>query len=132
MERVFLNLFLNAIQAVSEKGRIVIRTAFLPAEHEVEIQVSDDGPGIPEEHRQRVFEPFFTTKEGGTGLGLCICQFIVQQHRGRITLDESHPKGATFLVKLPAIPNREFWKSSIEPTARVDAIDGTEVANTSQ
>jgi signal transduction histidine kinase len=114
LDRVFLNLFLNAIQAVSEKGNVTIRTRFLPSEKMVEIHVIDDGPGIPKECRERIFEPFFTTKEKGTGLGLSICQLIVGQHNGSITLSDSYPRGTVFAVKLPAVDQFALAKKADE------------------
>ena len=101
LERVFLNLFKNAIQAVPDEGKVTVQTRFLPGEKVVAVNVIDNGPGIPEHIRQRIFDPFFTTKEEGTGLGLSICQLIVQQHKGTITLDGGYPGRTTFSVKLP-------------------------------
>lgn len=101
LERVFCNLFLNAVQAVSKRGKVLVQTHFLPFENMVEVNVIDDGPGIPEEHRHRVFEPFFTTKEEGTGLGLSICQVIVQQHQGSIRVEGAPERGTKVSVKLP-------------------------------
>jgi signal transduction histidine kinase len=103
LERVFLNLFKNAIQAVPDGGNITVRTCFLPEDKSVAVSVTDNGPGIPGHLQERIFEPFFTTKEEGTGLGLSICRLIVEQHRGAITLDGSRPGRTTFSVKLPAI-----------------------------
>jgi signal transduction histidine kinase len=69
---------------------------------QVEISVSDDGPGIPEEVRERIFEPFFTTNRNGTGLGLAIARRIVNKHKGTITVS-SVPGGTAFQVTLPRI-----------------------------
>lgn len=102
LERVFLNLFKNAIQAVSDGGEVTVQTRFLPGDKGVAASVTDNGPGIPGHLHERIFEPFFTTKEEGTGLGLSICQMIVEQHKGSITLDGSRPGRTTFSVKLPA------------------------------
>jgi signal transduction histidine kinase len=103
LERVFLNLFKNAIQAVPDGGEITVRTCFVPEDKMVAVSVTDNGPGIPGHLQERIFEPFFTTKEGGTGLGLSICRLIAEQHRGSITLDGSRPGRTTFSLKLPAI-----------------------------
>jgi signal transduction histidine kinase len=102
LERVFYNLFLNAIQAVCKSGNVFVQTRFLPEEKMVEAQVMDDGPGIPPEYISRIFDPFFTTKEEGNGLGLAICLSIIQQHMGTIQV-ETAQKGAKISVKLPAI-----------------------------
>ncbi len=103
LERVFFNLFLNAIQAGSRKGKVMVETKFSSLENRVEVNVVDDGPGIPEEHRHRIFDPFFTTKEEGTGLGLSLCQAIIQQHQGDIHVDCPPKRGTRISVKLPVM-----------------------------
>jgi signal transduction histidine kinase len=67
----------------------------------VEVLVDDDGPGVPEESRDRIFEPFFTTKAKGSGLGLSIVHAIVTQHAGRLRVEASPEGGARFVVSLP-------------------------------
>jgi PAS domain S-box-containing protein len=105
LEQVFTNLIHNAMQAMSETGgKLALRVRQSYPEngaHYVEISVTDSGPGIPEELRERVFEPFFTTKTGGTGLGLAITRQIVTAHRGLIRVT-SIPGGTAFQVLLPA------------------------------
>ena len=110
LERLFLNLLTNAIQAAPDKGRVTVRSRYLPSEEMVEIDVMDNGPGIPEEAREKIFEPFFTTKKEGTGLGLSICRFIVQQHKGSIRVDLSEHQGTTFRVKLPTAVDRRLQR----------------------
>ena len=105
LEQVFLNLLLNAEQAILSAGRpgeIVVRTAPGPTTDTVTVQIVDDGPGIAPEDLGRVFEPFYTTKEvgQGTGLGLSVSYGIVQEHGGRLTV-ESRPGATTFTVELP-------------------------------
>jgi len=112
LERVFLNLFKNAIQAVPDGGDITVRTWFLPEDKSVAVSVTDNGPGIPGHLQERIFEPFFTTKEAGTGLGLSICQLIVQEHKGTLALDESRPGKTIFSVKLPAVSQEDLAKFS--------------------
>ena len=108
LQQVFLNLFLNAIDAMPEGGRVVIETRTderLPDGHPAAtVSISDSGPGVPEEIRDRIFEPFFTTKfgKGGTGLGLAICYGLVNGHGGEIRL-ESPGQGARFVVRLPLL-----------------------------
>jgi len=105
LQQVFLNLANNAAQAIASAGRPgLVRVHARHRLDGVAVDVSDDGPGIPEALQQRVFEPFFTTKpEGeGTGLGLSICQGIVKEHGGRLTLQSVPGQGATFTVELPA------------------------------
>ena len=102
LERVFSNLFLNALQAISPTGKVVVRGEYLVLEKRVEVQVIDNGPGIPKEYRRKVFDHFFTTKVGGTGLGLSLCREIVKQHQGEIEVDCPPGGGTKVSVKLPA------------------------------
>lgn len=98
--QVVLNLLLNAIEAVGEGGSVRISTFGGPGW--ARVAVTDDGPGIPEELRERVFEPFFTTKVGGSsGLGLAISRDIARAHGGSLEV-ESSPEGTTLLFTLPS------------------------------
>jgi len=108
LRQVFLNLLQNAIQAVSSRGTIIVESRFIQLENLVEITVMDDGPGIPEEHRQKVFDPFFTTKPDGTGLGLSICHSIVEQHMGTIHVEPVEDRGVCVCVRLPAFKTGEL------------------------
>ena len=103
INQVLLNLLMNAVQAVEMGATINVRTRSLPESKEIQYEVSDDGPGIPEAIRGKIFDPFFTTKPVGvgTGLGLWITYNIVEQHRGRIDLATEPGKGTTFTVTLP-------------------------------
>jgi len=102
LEQVLINFITNAAHAVEGGGAIVVRTAAL-ADGWVSVSVSDSGPGVPLDDRARVFEPFFTTKTDGkgTGLGLSIVRNIVEQHRGKVAVDEAPEGGARFTVSLP-------------------------------
>ncbi len=103
LRQVFLNLVLNAIEAMPDGGTLTVRTTVRPAVAVVEIE--DTGIGIPREHRARLFEPFFTSKRTGTGLGLSISAHIVTQHGGRIEVESEPGQGSTFRVILPyALP----------------------------
>lgn len=113
LARVLFNLLLNAIQAVSQKGKVIVQTNFLPSENMVEVNVIDDGPGIPKEYRHRIFEPFFTTKEEGTGLGLSICQAIIKQHQGVIHVDCPSGWGTKISVKLPVAQSGSGVRAAI-------------------
>jgi GAF domain-containing protein len=105
LEQVFLNLLLNAEQAILEakpQGRIVLRAKLRSDGRAILASVTDDGPGISVEVAQRVFEPFYTTKTVGmgTGLGLSVSYGIVQEHGGRLSV-ESEPGDTTFTLELP-------------------------------
>jgi PAS domain S-box-containing protein len=105
IQQVLLNLVINAEHAmVSANGRgsLVIRTWHDPERDAVVLEVTDDGPGISADMRGKIFDPFFTTKEvgKGTGLGLTVAYAIVQEHGGRIRVEE-RSQGASFLVELP-------------------------------
>ncbi|HUT19389.1 MAG TPA: GAF domain-containing protein [Anaerolineae bacterium] len=105
LQQVFLNLITNAYQAMYKaygRGTLTIRTERVNG-NIARICFADDGPGVPAEIANRVFDPFFTTKDvgEGTGLGLSICLGIVQEHEGRIWLDQEVERGATFVIELP-------------------------------
>jgi two-component system NtrC family sensor kinase len=104
LQQVFLNLFLNAIQAMPEGGVLAVRGR-ATADGAIEVEVTDTGIGIPEEHIGSVFDPFFTTKDvGGTGLGLAVSYGIVEKHNGSISVRSTVGEGTTFTVRLPAQP----------------------------
>ena len=104
LNQVFMNLLVNAAQAIESKGEIVITTR--ASETEITVSIADSGGGIPPENLNRIFEPFFTTKEvgKGTGLGLSITYDIVtKKHGGKIEATSEQGKGTTFVVTLPVI-----------------------------
>jgi signal transduction histidine kinase len=101
LHQVFLNLVLNALQAMPNGGHLSASTKYNAKTRMVEVKVADTGPGISAEDRTHLFQPFFTTKPDGTGLGLALCHEVVQQHGGRIEL-VCGEGGAVFLVSLPA------------------------------
>jgi len=104
LREVFVNLLVNAMEAMAGSGKITIEETWerTPhAERVAVIRVRDSGPGIPEEIRQKVFDPFFSTKEEGTGLGLSIAARIVNQHRGLIRVASRAGDGAEFTITLP-------------------------------
>jgi PAS domain S-box-containing protein len=104
LNQVFMNLLVNAGQAIVEQGEIAIRTG--RDGDRVWVEVSDSGAGIPQENLNRIFEPFFTTKPvgKGTGLGLSLSYGIVVKHRGRIEVKSEVGKGSTFRIVLPIDP----------------------------
>lgn len=101
LNQVFMNLLLNAAQAITTHGEIRIRT--YQATNNVVVEISDTGIGIPKDNLPRIFEPFFTTKEvgKGTGLGLSVAYGIVQKHNGKIEVESEVNKRTTFRVILP-------------------------------
>jgi signal transduction histidine kinase len=105
LQQVFLNLFLNARDAMPRGGWLTIATSVRDnaAPGMAVIEVSDTGSGIPADHLSRIYDPFFTTKEigKGTGLGLSITYGIVQEHGGTITCDSVVGKGTRFVLSLP-------------------------------
>jgi two-component system NtrC family sensor kinase len=105
IQQVFLNILNNAVDAIGKNGEIQIRTdcVLKDKEKEIEVCISDNGPGIPNEMLQRIFDPFFTTKEvgRGTGLGLSISYSIVEKLGGRIMVASEVGKGATFTIYFP-------------------------------
>ncbi|MBN1826822.1 MAG: GAF domain-containing protein [Candidatus Eisenbacteria bacterium] len=103
--RCLSNLTTNAVEAVEAGGRVEIRTGRPAGGGGVEVVVRDDGPGIPEEERERIFDALYTTKGSkGTGLGLAVTRKIVEDHGGSITLESGRGRGACFTIRLPAAP----------------------------
>jgi signal transduction histidine kinase len=105
IEQALLALVLNALDAAPEGGHVSIEVA--ETRGGVQISVADDGPGIPEEIRDRLYEPFVTTKsEGqGTGLGLSVMYGIVRSHGGRVDFESSAEEGTRFRITLPRTQN---------------------------
>lgn len=99
LRQVFLNLFLNAIQAMPGGGTLKI-AASKTSDGGVSILVDDTGPGIPKEHLSHIFDPFFTTKEAGSGLGLAVVHGIISRHGGRIKARNPENQGANFEINL--------------------------------
>jgi two-component system NtrC family sensor kinase len=100
LEQVFLNLVLNAVDAMPNGGSLRI-SSNLSDDGRLTVGFSDSGVGIPPEHLERLFEPFFSTKEGGTGLGLSISYSMVERLGGEITVQSGKDEGTTFTVWLP-------------------------------
>lgn len=108
LKQVFLNLLLNAIQAMDGGGRLEVRAApwlsrFRGVDHRAQVEISDTGCGIGEEQIERIFDPFFTTKREGTGLGLTICQTLLELHHGEIEVQSTVGQGTTVCVRLPLL-----------------------------
>jgi len=104
LQQVFLNLIINAVQAMPGGGELFV-TAGLDKNDRIVVKIRDTGAGIAEEHLPHIFDPFFTTKEvgKGTGLGLSVSHGIINKHGGQITVDSRQGKGTTFTVIIPVI-----------------------------
>jgi signal transduction histidine kinase len=102
LKQAILNLVLNALQATSAGGHVVLRTS--GDQRRLEVSVSDDGEGMSPETRERVFTPFFTTREEGTGLGLALVRRIAEQHGGSVEISSAPGEGTTVTMVFPAPP----------------------------
>jgi two-component system NtrC family sensor kinase len=106
LQQVFLNIIDNAIDAIGKAGTMSIKTYFQSdPRKQVVVDISDTGPGIPQEIRGRIFDPFFTTKKAneGTGLGLSITYSIVEKLGGQISVKSGSGRGTTFTIALPVV-----------------------------
>ncbi|APG23601.1 MAG: ATP-binding protein [Syntrophotalea acetylenica] len=111
LSRLFLNLLKNAGEAIESKGLITVTSRIAgqylfnkPGERPVPmvtVEIQDNGPGIPEDQIDRIFTPFFTTKTRGCGLGLAICQKIINEHQGSLRVNSRPDQGTTFTISLP-------------------------------
>jgi two-component system nitrogen regulation sensor histidine kinase GlnL len=116
LEQAFVNLFLNAVEAINSNGTLTVATNLTAnpgggqlreggsAPQLFRIRIADTGVGIPPENMGRIFEPFFTTKQNGTGLGLPVTRRIIEEHGGVIRVESQPGKGTIFTVLLPASP----------------------------
>jgi signal transduction histidine kinase len=103
IRQVILNLLMNAVEAMTSGGELMVCTTLLPDTDEILLTVSDTGTGIPSELLPNIFDAFVTNKQRGTGLGLTISYDIVMKHRGRITAENNPDKGSTFKMWLPIL-----------------------------
>ena len=101
LNQVFMNILANAIQAIPDKGSIIITTA--KVNDQAVISIADTGTGMPEEVRKKIFDPFFTTKDvgEGTGLGLSISYGIIEKHQGTLTVESELNRGTRFIIAIP-------------------------------
>jgi len=108
IQQVLLNLLINARQAMSEGGRVILRISHDTEANMVDLEVRDTGPGIPKEQLPRIFETFYSTKngpdetgKGGSGVGLSSCRDIIESHNGRLRVESTVGVGTAFIIKLP-------------------------------
>jgi len=127
----------NAIQAMGDRpGRIRVQTSgperfqdLRGGPEFVEVEVVDEGPGIPSDQQPHIFVPFYTTKQTGTGLGLAICQRIVKSHGGSISVQSRAGEGSAFLVRLPALTPDRAPERSADATPAVGEIQPPRAAH---
>ena len=103
IQQVFMNILLNAADAMPSGGTLTVTTQLSPGDSFLQIRFADTGCGIPEQDLNRIFDPFFTTKseKKGTGLGLAVSYGIVDRHNGKIEVHSEEGKGTTFTIRLP-------------------------------
>jgi signal transduction histidine kinase len=121
IQQVLLNLLINARQAMTQGGRVIIRLDHDAASNMVDLVIRDTGCGIPADKLPRIFESFYTTKSGpdesgmgGTGLGLASCRQIIEAHRGHIRVLSTVGKGTEFTIKLP-VSNKQALSTPTAP-----------------
>ena len=104
LKQVFMNIMVNAAEAMEGRGALTVTTALQPENNSVLIEFSDTGKGIPPEYISKIFDPFFTTKEvgKGTGLGLSLSYGVIEQHKGKIDVKSEVGGGTCFVIELPA------------------------------
>jgi signal transduction histidine kinase len=125
IQQVLINLLINARQAMTAGGHILIRLSHDAANATVDLMVRDSGSGIPADKLPRIFDRFYTTKQGpdasgkgGTGLGLAFCRDVIEAHHGRIRVESSVGKGTAFILKLPiAVPAVAAQSKAVQPSA---------------
>lgn len=132
IQQVFLNLLINARQAMPSGGRIAIKLLHDADNDMIDLVVRDNGSGIPPEVLPKIFDPFFTTKKGpdasgkgGTGLGLSMCREIIESHHGRIRVESSVGKGTAFTLKLPVAKAAAKRTPLVVPVTMPTVIDGS-------
>ena len=112
LEQVFLNIIINALQAMDNKGRLHISSHYLAAMQQVRVAITDSGPGITEENLAKLFDPFFTTKETGTGLGLSVAHHLMSVWGASIAVESSPGSGSTFTLIFPLVRSDEYVDQS--------------------
>ncbi len=101
LKQVFMNLLLNAVDAMPEGGTVALKTSLGETAHTITVDISDTGKGINAAIRDKIFQPFFTTKAKGTGLGLAISKRLIEEHGGKISIEGNNGGGSTFRISFP-------------------------------
>ena len=137
IQQVFMNLLINARQAMSEGGELVVRLRRDPKSNTIDLSVRDYGTGMTEETMRKIFQPYFTTKagpdesgKGGTGLGLATCKNIIEAHGGKIRVESSIGKGTCFTLKLPAEPQKSPVPAARGISGAMSQINAANIAKT--
>ncbi|MEJ2492404.1 MAG: ATP-binding protein, partial [Desulfuromonadales bacterium] len=102
LQQIFLNILLNAIDAIETEGTITVQTA-IEENDRIRIEIIDTGKGMSEASLEKIFSPFFTTKSKGNGLGLSICKRLIEQHHGTIEVTSQPDQGTRFTITLPLL-----------------------------
>jgi two-component system NtrC family sensor kinase len=105
IRQVFLNVLLNACEAMPAGGALTVCSRFASADAMVEVEVADTGPGIPPDVLPKIFDPFFTTKQKGTGLGLSVVYGVIERHLGKVAIRTEAGRGTAVVIRLPAAPD---------------------------
>jgi two-component system NtrC family sensor kinase len=103
LRQAFLNIALNASDAMAKGGRLTVSSRFVQGARAIEIIFEDTGVGIPPDHLSKILDPFFTTKEKGTGLGLSVVYGIVERHKGKLDIQSQVGKGTRVTIRLPIV-----------------------------
>ena len=123
LKQVFLNIILNAAQAMEGEGILTLKSKVLNDGKQLRIQIKNSGKAIEKEHLSRLFDPFFTTKKKGTGLGLAIVYGIISKHKGSVHVESQLNKGTTFSITLPVLDQRE-WMESEQKMPKMKSAEG--------
>jgi two-component system NtrC family sensor kinase len=103
IQQVFINILLNALQAVDKNGRVTVTSQVDNHDNKINVTIADNGCGIARNELEKIFEPFFSTKASGTGLGLSVSFGIVKSHQGEIRAYSKPGKGTRFVVQFPIV-----------------------------
>ncbi len=128
MIQVLFNIVKNAVE-VEPNARIHVKTYYDKQHRFVKLDISDDGPGIPQNKQQRIFDPLFSEKAGGHGYGLAICKEIIEKHHGTISVKSEKGKGSCFTISLPLKARDDYAEVEFD---RLEKLENNGAANYSQ
>jgi len=111
LQQVFVNILINAVEAMEERGTITLKTSVGPDHEKVTVEMTDTGSGIAPENVGRIFEPFFSTKSKGTGLGLAVSYGIVRNHQGDIRVNSQQGQGTCFTIEFPILQRADLKRA---------------------